>query len=66
MTTTPVGVQQVLITAEALRQQRDAGRDVVILEVRRDTTDQRGAGRIPDARAVALTAGPVATGEQPG
>ncbi|MGH3641346.1 MAG: sulfurtransferase [Mycobacterium sp.] len=56
MTTTPVGVQQVLITAEALRQQLDAGGDVVILEVRRDITDQPVAGRIPGARAVALTA----------
>ena len=56
MTTTPVGVQQILITAEALRQQLDAGHDVVILEVRRDTPDQPGAGRIPGARAVALTA----------
>jgi thiosulfate/3-mercaptopyruvate sulfurtransferase len=56
VTTTPVGVQQVLITAEALRRQLDAGGDVVILEVRRDTPDQLGAGRIPSARAVALTA----------
>ncbi|MBH0779351.1 sulfurtransferase [Nocardia bovistercoris] len=61
MTSTPVHVDRVTISAERLRKKIANGRDVVVLEVRRTPqTDDAAAQRIPGAHAVTVAdfAGP--------
>jgi thiosulfate/3-mercaptopyruvate sulfurtransferase len=62
MTTAPVQVNHLVITAEKLRKKIGAGRDVVILDVRRSADGHQGQARLPGSHAVTLTAdlvGPV-------
>ncbi|MFF2083866.1 sulfurtransferase [Nocardia sp. NPDC058176] len=61
MTSTPVRVDRVAITAEKLQKKIANGREVVVLEVRRETLAETEAGqRIPGAHAVTIAdfAGP--------
>jgi thiosulfate/3-mercaptopyruvate sulfurtransferase len=55
MTSAPVQVDDVVITAETLRKEIEAGRDVVILDVHRDAAGHQGQARLPGAHAVTLT-----------
>lgn len=54
MTTTPVDVDRIVISAEDLRAELGAGGDVVVLEVWRDAAAP-GSARIPGVRPVSLT-----------
>ncbi|MGU3502134.1 sulfurtransferase [Mycobacterium sp. C31M] len=54
MTAAAIDADRLVIVAEKLRRKREAGRDVVVLEIWRDGR-REGLGRIPGARAVALT-----------
>lgn len=54
MTTASVDVARVVITGEKLRHKIETGRDVVILEVRRNASSDPTGNGIPGAHAVAL------------
>jgi thiosulfate/3-mercaptopyruvate sulfurtransferase len=65
VTATPVHVDHIVISAEKLRRKIAAGRDVVVLDVRRDAAGNQGHARLPGAHAVTLTTdlvGPQAPG----